>query len=48
MNNITKQILALLEQRFDIEIIEPILDEKQRLKDLSKDEIIDHFLQAKV
>ena len=38
----------LLEQKFNVTVTEPVVDEKERLKHVSKEEIIEQYLRIKV
>ena len=47
-SSITDRVLAILEQILNITLAEPEAHEKERLQDLSKEELIEQLLQAKV
>jgi hypothetical protein len=46
--NITDRTLAILEQVLNTTLIEPEAQENERLQDLSKEELIEQLIKAKV
>jgi hypothetical protein len=46
--NITDRALAILEQVLNTTLVEPEAQEKERLQDMSKEELIEQLLKAKV
>jgi hypothetical protein len=46
--NTTDRAIAILEQVLNTTLVEPEAQEKERLQDLSKEELIEQLLKAKV